>query len=144
AARRNGLALSSLAARVRSVAVAVAATGALTGCGTAGSEHDARATARQFLTALDQRDGQAACDQLSEQTSSALEDAKEKPCEQAILELGLGGKGVAHTRVNLENAQVDLADGNAMFLSQYGDGWLIKAAGCEPRPDAPYDCVLED
>jgi hypothetical protein len=30
-----------------------------------------------------------------------------------------------------------------LFLTVSGDHWLVTAAGCDARPDRPYDCVLE-
>ena len=38
-------------------------------------------------------------------------------------------------------AQV-LMDGDVVFLSVFGDNWLITAAGCTARGDRPYDCTV--
>ena len=38
-------------------------------------------------------------------------------------------------------AQV-LMDGDVVFLSVFGDHWLITAAGCTARGDRPYDCTV--
>ena len=34
-------------------------------------------------------------------------------------------------------------DGDVVFLSMFGNRWLITAAGCQPRGDRPYDCTLK-
>jgi hypothetical protein len=33
-------------------------------------------------------------------------------------------------------------DGDVVFLSVFGDHWLITAAGCTARGDRPYDCTV--
>jgi hypothetical protein len=30
-----------------------------------------------------------------------------------------------------------------VFLAMSGDTWRITGAGCTPRTDRPYDCVLD-
>ena len=62
---------------------------ALSGCGTASSEHDARGSVQRFFAALSRHDGEAACHELSEETASAVADDEKKPCGEAVLSLGL-------------------------------------------------------
>jgi hypothetical protein len=31
---------------------------------------------------------------------------------------------------------------DTVFLTRWGDGWRVTAAGCEPRDDGPYDCDI--
>lgn len=102
--------------------------------------------ARRFHAALEKKDGQAACDQLSEETSSKLEQQEKKPCEAAILSLQLPkGGSVASTRVYVTSAFATLAEGGTDFLDEGPDGWRVSAAGCEPTaPSQPYDCELEN
>jgi hypothetical protein len=118
---------------------------AVAGCGTAERERDAASVAESFHAALEAGDGQAACDQLSEETASKLEQQEEKPCEEAILALELPkGGSVADTRVEITSAVTTLADGDSDFLDEGPDGWKIAAAGCVPTlPDQPYECELE-
>jgi hypothetical protein len=119
---------------------------ALAGCGSADREEDAGAVAQRFHVALEKGDGQAACDQLSQETSSKLEQQEKKPCEEAILSLQLpkGGR-VADTRVYITSAFTTLAEGGTDFLDEGPDGWRVSAAGCEPTaPSQPYDCELEN
>ena len=118
---------------------------ALAGCGTGERADDAAAVAERFHAALEAGDGQAACDELSEETALALEQQEKKPCEEAVLELGLPeGGSVADTRVEITSAVATLAEGGTDFLDEGPDGWKIAAAGCTPTlPDQPYDCELE-
>jgi len=102
--------------------------------------------AQRFHAALGKGDGQAACDQLNEETSSKLEQQEKKPCGEAILSLQLPKGGtVADTRVYITSAFATLAEGGTDFLDEGPDGWRVSAAGCEPTaPSQPYDCELEN
>jgi hypothetical protein len=130
--------------RVASLACLLAL--ALVGCGTADREHDAGAVAARFHAALEHGHGQAACDQLNEETASKLEKQEKKPCAEAILSLELPKGGtVADTRVYLTSAFTTLAKGGSDFLDEGPTGWRVSAAGCEPTtPSQPYDCELEN
>ena len=118
---------------------------ALVGCGTADRERDAASVAESFHAALEEGDGQAACDELSEETASELERQEKRPCGEAILELKLPKGGtVADTRVEITSAVTTLAGGDSDFLDEGPEGWKIAAAGCVPTlPDQPYECELE-
>jgi hypothetical protein len=118
---------------------------ALAGCGTDERADDAAAVAERFHAALDAGQGRAACEELSEETASKLEQQEKKPCEEAILELELPkGGAVAVSRVELRSAYAGLAEGSADFLDEGADGWKISAAGCrEVTPQHPYECELE-
>ena len=122
------------------VALALAA-----GCGTREREDDVTAVTEAFHAALEAGDGRAACDELTEETASALERQEKKPCEEAILELELRKGGtVADTRVEITSAVATLAEGGTDFLDEGPDGWKLSAAGCVPTsPDQPYECELE-
>jgi hypothetical protein len=117
----------------------------LAACGTAERERDAAAVTERFHAALEANDGAAACDELSEETASKLEEQEKKPCEEAILELELPkGGSVADTRGEITSAVTTLADGDSDFLDEGPEGWKIAAAGCVPTlPDQPYECELE-
>jgi hypothetical protein len=127
------------------VFVCLLAPVATVGCGTGNRANDAAAVTARFHAALEAEDGQAACDELSEETASKLEQQEKKPCERAILELELPKGGtVAVRRVEMRSAYTSLADGSADFLNEGPEGWKISAAGCEPTaPNQPYDCELE-
>ena len=118
----------------------------LAGCGTANREDDATAVAQRFHAALESGDGQAACDELNEETAAKLEQQEKKPCQAAILSLDLPKDGsVANTRVYVTSAFATLTEGGSDFLDEGPDGWRVSAAGCEPTaPSQPYDCELEN
>jgi hypothetical protein len=115
------------------------------GCGASDRESDAATVAERFHAALELRDGEAACAELSEETASKLEQQEEKPCEEAVLALELPRGGTtAETGVYVTSAIVDLVEGGTTFLDEGADGWKVSAAGCTPTaPNLPYDCVLE-
>ena len=118
----------------------------LAGCGTADREDDATAVAQRFHAALESGDGQAACDELNEETAAKLEQQEQKPCEVAIRSLDLPKDGtVANTRVYVTSAFATLTEGGSDFLDEGPDGWRVSAAGCEPTaPSQPYECELEN
>jgi hypothetical protein len=118
---------------------------ALAGCGAGDRGNDVAAVAQRFHSALEAGDGRAACDQLSENTASKLEQQEKKPCDEAILGLELAKGGtVAATGVYVESAYALRAEGGTDFLSEGPEGWTISAAGCRPTaPEQPYECELE-
>jgi hypothetical protein len=117
----------------------------LSACGAGPRANDAAAVTKAFHKALESGDGSAACDELSEETASKLEQQEGKPCETAILTLKIPkGGSVAVRHVYMLNAYIGLAEGSADFLEQGPTGWEIAAAGCKPTTaDQPYECELE-
>ena len=117
----------------------------LAGCATGDREREAAAVAERFHAALERGDGQAACGELNEETASKAEQQEQRPCEEAVLRLGLPEGGAAtRTVVYLRSASVDLAQGGTTFLSEGSLGWKVSASGCDPaEPDQPYECDLE-
>lgn len=115
------------------------------GCGAGEREGDVAAVTETFHAALEAGDGRAACDELTEETASALEQQEKRPCEEAILGLELPKGGtVASARVEITSAVATLAEGGTDFLDEGPDGWKLSAAGCVPTsPDQPYECELE-
>jgi hypothetical protein len=135
---------------VRSFATALlfglAVSVSVAGCGTAQRADDARAVAERFQSALDGDDGAAACAELSEETSKALEQQEGSPCEEAILEVELpDGTELGDAEVAVTSAAVPVLEGGRLFLDEGPGGWEIAAAGCTPTaPDLPLDCALEN
>src|SRR4051812_47327723 len=116
---------------------------ALSGCGTASSEHDARGSVKRFFAALSRHDGNAACHELAEETASAVASDEEKPCGEAVLSLGLPTAPIKELSVYVDSAQAKLVGGGAVFLDETPKGWKVSAAGCKPQSGKPYDCDLE-
>ncbi|MET8865812.1 hypothetical protein ABZW11_22985 [Nonomuraea sp. NPDC004580] len=124
---------------MRTVIVLALAMG-LTGCAV-DTAAPAR-TAERFHAALSAHQEEAACALLSRQTAEKLPDPGQS-CAAALRELRLGpGGAVTGVSVWGEEAQVRLR-GDTLFLHRYADGWRVKAAGCEPAGDLPYNCEVD-
>jgi outer membrane murein-binding lipoprotein Lpp len=128
--------------RVTRAAIIVAVL-AVAGCGTDQSASEARSSVERFFAAIEAGDGPAACEQLSEDASSALETSEAKPCEEAVLSLRVSPSAVASASVWVTSAQVALRSGDAAFLDQVAGEWKIAAVGCRPQPGKPYECELD-
>lgn len=125
-------------------ALAVLSLIATAGCSSAGDRAAAAtAVATRLLTAVAGGDGAAACAVLAPDTVSELEQSAGKPCAQAILDADLPAAGsVTAADVYGQWAQVRLSD-DTVFLAVFPGGWRVVAAGCQPRQNRPYDCVLK-
>jgi hypothetical protein len=99
--------------------------------------------AEGFHSALASQQLDAACAMLAKQTADKLPDPGQS-CAEALRELNLGAGGpVTEVSVWGDEAQVRLA-GDTLFLRHYRDGWRVKAAGCQPVHDLPYECEVEN
>jgi len=136
---------------------------ALTGCSAGGSARaGAEDTAARFLQAVADGDGSRACALLVRDARDAVETATRTSCERGVLRLGLTdervstggdadadagnghghGTGTGSARVYGRAAIIE--DGpDTVFLARSGDTWLVRAAGCSPRTDAPFTCALD-
>jgi hypothetical protein len=114
------------------------------GCSSVGDRGVAAdAVAAKLFAALGAHDGAAACAQLAPDTAAEVAQTGGKPCAAAILDQKLPVPGaVTGTDVYGQWAQVRLA-GDTVFLAVFPGGWRVVAAGCTPRGDRPYDCVLQ-
>jgi hypothetical protein len=132
--------------RIALFVLVASVVGMFAGCGSSERGSDAAVVAVRFHTAIGERDGMAACSELSEETATALEQQEGHPCDEAILDLDLAAGGeLADASVYVTSASVSLRDGGTLFLDEASDGWEISAAGCRPSaPDRPLDCELED
>jgi hypothetical protein len=130
--------------RISVAVLSLVAVGALTGCGSvADREQAASAAAVRLLTAVDGKDGAAACAVLAPGTASEVEQSGGKPCAEAILDEDLPKPGtVTGTRVYGQWAQVRLSD-DTVFVAVFPGGWRVVAAGCNPQGDRPYDCTVQ-
>src|SRR5215204_5079537 len=107
---------------------------ALGGCGTSARDTDAAGVSDRFHAALDDRDGAAACRELTPDTRKTLEREEGKACGEAIIGLDLpAGATAARAKVYVTTAFVELErPASAVFLDEGPDGWKISAAGCTP------------
>ncbi|MFN2615724.1 MAG: hypothetical protein ABR581_01225 [Thermoleophilaceae bacterium] len=113
------------------------------GCGTDNSSQAVRHTVQGFYAGLQRHDGAAACRELSDDARSSLESQEKKPCDQAVLSLGLSSSPIGPVQVYVTDARANLTGGEAVFLDQTPQGWKISAAGCKPKHEKPYDCELQ-
>jgi hypothetical protein len=128
--------------------VVVAAT--VSGCASRPGATAAESTVHDFHAAVAARDGAAACRLLAPHTREAVAVDADEPCADAILAGDAGvtladsdsGSGSDVVHVAGRQAQV-VGPTDVVFLAVSGDGWVITAAGCTPRPDRPYDCAIE-
>ncbi|MGW0196154.1 hypothetical protein [Nonomuraea sp. NPDC003201] len=115
----------------------------LTGAGCAVDTGSPARTAEGFHAAIAAHREEAACAMLARKTADKLPDPGQS-CADALRELKLRPGGpVTSVSVWGADAQVHLA-GDTLFLHHFRGGWRIKAAGCEPVRDLPYDCEVDD
>ena len=97
-----------------------------------------------LFTAIADDDGVTACGALAPETRAEIEQAHDNaPCAEAILDEDLPAPGaVTGEEVYGQWAQVRF-DGDTVFLAVFPGGWRVVAAGCEARPDRPYDCRIQ-
>jgi hypothetical protein len=122
----------------------VASAGAVSGCSTALPSGAAAAdAAARFSTAIAAQDGEAACGLLAPGALSAVEEATGSTCSASILSLGLPGGGQSVTDEAYGRAAVVQLQNDTVFLTIAGGRWAVRAAGCTPNGDAPYDCTVK-
>jgi hypothetical protein len=118
------------------------------GCGGGADAASVRAVSERFSAAIEAKDGQRACEQLSPQTRAQLEKQEQRQCREAITGVRLEPGSVTRVQVYVLNAMVELSNGDAEFLEEGQEGWRLSAAGCTPQKgkprDHPYDCQVED
>jgi hypothetical protein len=99
-----------------------------------------RATAQRFSDAVAQRDGAAACAQMSPDLRAQLVQDESSTCSKAVLKLQLHGGDAGEARVYATSALVRFVGGDTVFLGDTAQGWRLEAVGCRPRAGTVYDC----
>ncbi|RST03792.1 hypothetical protein EF904_20645 [Streptomyces sp. WAC05950] len=117
---------------------------AAAGCGAPAARQDAAAAAgAAFEAAIASQDHARACKQLAPQTRQQLEQGEQKACPIALAAQELPTtRGIQKVEAYGRQAMVRMA-GDTLFLSLFTAGWKVVAAGCTPRPDQPYDCMIK-
>lgn len=130
---------------MRVCALFVVFTGALvattTGCAPAAAG-DVRATADRFVADVREAHPQAACGLLSARVRDTMLRQHRQPCEQVLPGEGIPGAPVTDVTVWGAEAQARAAD-DVLFLHEFGEGWRITGAGCQPRGEQQrYVCAV--
>ena len=112
-------------------------------CSTLGPDTTAAAgVAVAFHRAIQDGDAGTACGLLAPATVEVLVGSSGQGCPEAILAQDLpDAQDVQESQAFGRAAQVLMA-GDVVFLSMFGNRWLITAAGCRSRGDRPYDCTI--
>ncbi|MBT2543454.1 hypothetical protein J7E99_22815 [Streptomyces sp. ISL-44] len=115
-----------------------------TGCGDPAARQDAAAAVgASFEAAVATGDHVRACQLLAPQTRQQLEQDEQKACPTAFASQELPKtRGIQVVEAYGRQAMVR-TDGDTLFLSLFTAGWKVVAAGCTPRPNQPYNCLIK-
>lgn len=107
------------------------------------SASDAADVASRFSSAVSAGDAAAACRLLSPGALAEVQSSSGGSCEDTILTLDLpAGGAVVRDETYGRAAFVEL-QGDTVFLTIAAGQWSVRAAGCTPNGDAPYDCLVK-
>lgn len=122
--------------------VATAVLGGLAGCESSPQRSDVQAVAIRFVTAVQDKQGQAACALLTQNAEESVSGATDVPCATAIENVKEQGVQVRSVQVWGDAAQVQLGS-DTVFLRRLSAGWQVRAAGCQSQPKAAYKCDVD-
>ena len=127
--------------RPLAIAGLLALSAVVAGCGTAADQDQARNAVERLYAAVKAQDGTTACAQLSPSLRAQLiKDESEPDCAKAVLKLDLKGERASAVRVFATSAQVDLADGDTVYVGDTDQGWRVEALGCHRKDGGPFEC----
>ncbi|SDZ56281.1 hypothetical protein [Herbiconiux ginsengi] len=96
-----------------------------------------------FLTAIADGDGATACQQLNDSARETVENETDAGCAEGVLALNIETEAPASSGEVYSRAAFVETGETAVFLTPGDDGWLIRAAGCTPMAEGPFDCLLD-
>ena len=120
---------------------AIAATGGCGGLHPDGSA--AAAVASRFHDLVRRGEGRAACGLLVESTVEELEQSSRQTCPAAVLGAGLPRALTVRGNDAYGRSARVLMDHDVLFLTVVGHVWRVRAAGCTPDGQKPYDCKVK-
>jgi hypothetical protein len=117
------------------------------GCSSSPHEDSVRTIAVEFVTAIADQDGEAACSLLTERARQSVTGATDATCADAIInidqaDIDEAGDEVHSVEVWGDAAQVKVGD-DVIFLREQAEGWQVRAAGCTKQSVGGYDCDIE-
>src|SRR3712207_5773390 len=118
------------------------AAGGLVGCASSAEQSRVRAVAAEFVTAIQDRNGEDACALLTSEAEKSVSGATDVPCATAVLNLEENGSQLHGIQIWGDAAQVKLGS-DTVFLRRLPAGWQVHAAGCQPQPSAAYECEVQ-
>jgi hypothetical protein len=98
--------------------------------------------AEDFSEALSGGDFAGACELLTPAAVSELESSSGQPCDAALESLGVPAGGAVVRVESWGRAAITEMEEDTVFLARTGETWAVRAAGCTPVTDAPYDCIV--
>jgi hypothetical protein len=114
---------------------------ALSGCG--GSQDAAvESVAQQFYAAIASQDGKGACTLLAPATRAEVEQASRSSCADGLLEEDVPSVTAAEEVSVFGTMGRVRYEGETTYLTRFGQGWLVMAAGCTPMQVGPDDCTV--
>ncbi|MEU9955192.1 hypothetical protein [Streptomyces sp. NPDC050982] len=104
---------------------------------------DVRDTTAVFEQALGEGAYDRVCAVLAPATVEELEQSADTPCAKALSEESLPPGGPVRRADVYGNQARAVLSSDTLFLSHFTSGWRVVAAGCEPRPQEPYQCRIK-
>jgi hypothetical protein len=110
-----------------------------TGCASSPDHRPVSAAAVDFVSAVADGNGAAACRVLTSDAQQSVSGATDVPCSKAVVSVDEKGTSVSSVQVWGDAAQVHVGQ-DVVFLRRISGRWLVSAAGCVRQPAGPYDC----
>jgi hypothetical protein len=123
--------------------VVLLAAAALTGCAGSPDRDSVSRTAQQFVEAVQDKNGSAACELLTPDAQDAAVGATNAKCEDAVVNIDSEGTNVTSVQVWQDAAQARIGS-DVLFLSHMHGGWRVRAAGCSyDTSHRGYQCDVQ-
>jgi hypothetical protein len=110
-----------------------------TGCASSPDRRPVSAAAVDFVSAVADGNGAAACRVLTSDAQQSVSGATDVPCSKAVVSVDEKGTSVSSVQGWGDAAQVHVGQ-DVVFLRRVSGRWLVSAAGCVRQPAGPYDC----
>lgn len=117
----------------------IAAIATVSGCAASPDRGPVSRAAVAFVSAVASGDGASACGLLTPDAQQSVSGATDVPCSKAVVTVDEQGSNVRSVQVWGDAAQARVGQ-DVLFLRRINGRWLVSAAGCQRRPQGPYDC----